>query len=222
MGGRKHYIFYNPTDVSAIHRQSKTLHIRGFVRFIYVSIWGFNKKDADKMWEIKPEWHRIDQEWLLKPEKNQKITEKYFIKLEEQLQNLDAELENSPTKSINLDGIKSVVNVQGKATCQVLYGETTLELNPGLLDDLTIMVRDGFWGLLFRAPRFMYKPSYEARDRLINAFANLVENIDTRKDTSEYIVERTRYLNENRMSPQCQGADLLRTLFAYVFYLLQV
>lgn len=166
------------------------------------------------MWEIKPEWHRIDTDWLLQPEKNDVITIKYFNKLEEQLQQLDAELEKTETKSLNLEGLKAVVDLEGKATVMTLYGDTTLALNPNMLDDLTIMVRDGFWGLLFRAPRFLYRKPYAARDRLIAAYANLVENIDTRKDVSTYVLERTKYLTANGMSPACQGADLLRTMFA--------
>ena len=214
IGGRKHYIFHDPADVAAIHKQGKSLHIRGFVRFIYISIWGFTKRDADKMWDIKPEWHRIDTDWLLQPEKNQVITEKYFTKLEEQLTKLDQRIEASPNKAVNEAGLKAVVDLEGKATVQTMYGETTLELNPGLLDDLTIMVRDGFWGLMFRAPKFLYRKSYDARERLIVAFANLIENIDTRKDVSTYIAERTKYLNSHGISPMTQGADLLRTMFA--------
>jgi hypothetical protein len=76
------------------------------------------------------------------------------------------------------------------------------------------MVRDGFWGLMFRAPKFLYRKSYDARERLILAFANLIENIDTRKDVSTYIAERTKYLNSHGISPMTQGADLLRTMFA--------
>jgi hypothetical protein len=55
IGSRKHYIFHDPADVAAIHKQGKSLHIRGFVRFIYISIWGFTKRDADKMWGYRQE-----------------------------------------------------------------------------------------------------------------------------------------------------------------------
>ena len=213
MGGRRHYIFSDPVDIAGIHKNGKTLSIRGFVRFIYISIWGFKAADADRMWEIKPEWHRMDLEWLLS-DKNDIIAMQYLQRIEEQLRNLDAEIEAAPEKSITRPGLKTVVDVQGKATVQVLYGATTLQKHPGLLDDLTTMVRDGFWGLLFRAPRFLYRNAYEARDRIINTYADLVENIETRKDVSQYLYERTVYLTQSGMSPQCQGADMLRTMFA--------
>ena len=214
MGGRSHYIISDPVDVAAVHKNGKTLNIRGFVRFIYISIWGFKADAADRMWELKPTWHRIDQDWLLQPEKNDVIVRKYYNRLEHHLRLLDADIENSATQSITLPGLKAVVDLEGKATVETLYGETTLSKNPSLLDDLTVMVRDGFWGLLFRAPRFLYRPSYEARDRLISAFGDMVRQIDTRKDVSQYIRERTLYLNANSVSSATQGADLLRTMFA--------
>ncbi|CDM28621.1 hypothetical protein DTO013E5_939 [Penicillium roqueforti] len=213
MGGRRHYIFSDPVDIAGIHKNGKTLSIRGFVRFIYISIWGFKAADADQMWNIKPEWHRMDLEWLLS-DKNDIIAMQYLQRIEEQLRNLDAEIDAAPKKTITRPGLKTVVDVQGKATVQVLYGATTLQKHPGLLDDLTTMVRDGFWGLLFRAPRFLYRDAYEARDRIINTYADLVENIETRKDVSQYLYERTVYLTQSGMSPQCQGADMLRTMFA--------
>jgi hypothetical protein len=213
MGGRRHYIFSDPTDVAGIHKNGKTLSIRGFVRFIYISIWGFKPADADSMWEIKPEWHRMDIEWLLS-EKNDVIAIQYLGRIEEQLQVLDTEIDAALDQTIVRPGLKTVVDVQGKATVQVLYGATTLEKHPGLLDDLTTMVRDGFWGLLFRAPRFLFRNAYEARDRIIDSYADLVSNIETRGDVSRYLYERTVYLTQNGISPQAQGADMLRTMFA--------
>ncbi|KAJ5822472.1 cytochrome P450 [Penicillium robsamsonii] len=213
MGGRRHYIFSDPADIAGIHKNGKTLSIRGFVRFIYISIWGFKPADADAMWEIKPEWHRMDIEWLLS-DKNDQIAVNYLHRIEEQLCVLDAEVEGAPDKAIVRPGLKTVVDVQGKATCQVLYGATTLEKHPELLDDLTTMVRDGFWGLLFRAPRFLFRNAYEARDRIINTYADLAENIETRKDISPYLYERTVYLTQQGISPRAQGADMLRTMFA--------
>jgi len=190
------------------------LNIRGFVRFIYIHIWGFLASDADRMYDIKDEWHRIDVEWLLEAEKTNIITDKYLRKLEEQFILLDAELDSMPNKSLRMAGLKSVVDIQGKATCATLWGETTADMNPGLMDDLTVMVRDGFWPLLFSAPKFMFPKPYAARQRLINAFADMVEHVDERPDMSLYLQQRTRYLTAQGMSSVCQGADNLRTMFA--------
>lgn len=215
LGGRKHYIFSDPADCAAVHRNSKSLHIRGFVRFIYIYIWGFDPADADQMWEIKQEWHRIDLDWLLEPAKTQVITEKYLRKLEEEFAGLDEQLDKSETGALRLAGLKAVIDIQGKATGATLWGETTMALNPGLMDDLTVMVRDGFWPLLFNAPKFMFPKPYAARQRIKDAFADMVVNVDARTDMSVYVQERTRYLTSQGMSPQCQGADNLRTMFAY-------
>jgi hypothetical protein len=182
-------------------------------------IWGFSGADADRMWEIKEEWHRIDLEWLLEPAKNQVITEKYLRKLDDEFRYLDAQLDEAPAGTLRLAGLKSVVDLQGKATGATLWGEKTMRLNPGLMDDLTVMVRDGFWPLLFNAPKFMFPKPYAARQRLHDAFAEMVVDIDNRPDMSVYVQERTRYLTSMGMSPQCQGADNLRTMFAYVFSL---
>jgi hypothetical protein len=214
MGGRTHYIISDPTDVAAVHKNGKSLTIQGFVRFIYISIWGFRPAAADRMWELKPTWHRIDQDWLLQQEKNDVIVTKYYKKLEQQLQQLDARIAQAPNGKLNLAGLKAIVDLEGNATVETLYGETTLAENPGLLDDLTVMVRDGFWGLLFRAPVFMYRKPYAARARLISAFGDMVQQINERKDVSDYIRERTVYLTGNGIDPATQGADLLRTMFA--------
>ena len=185
------------------------------MRFIYIYIWGFDPADADQMWEIKQEWHRIDLDWLLEPAKTQVITEKYLRKLEEEFAGLDKQLESSETGALRLAGLKAVIDIQGKATGATLWGETTMALNPGLMDDLTVMVRDGFWPLLFNAPKFMFPKPYAARQRIKDAFADMVVNVDARTDMSVYVQERTRYLTAQGMSPQCQGADNLRTMFAY-------
>jgi hypothetical protein len=203
-----------------VHRNGKSLHIRGFVRFIYMYIWGFKAADADRMWEIKEEWHRIDLDWLLEPAKNQVITEKYLRKLQGEFLGLDAQLDRQPDGKLRLAGLKSVVDLQGKATGATLWGEKTMKMNPGLMDDLTVMVRDGFWPLLFNAPKWMFPKPYAARQRLIDAFGDMVTDIDNRPDMSVYVQERTRYLTSMGMSPECQGADNLRTMFAYVSPLL--
>ncbi|KAI5194191.1 hypothetical protein AUEXF2481DRAFT_45295 [Aureobasidium subglaciale EXF-2481] len=214
LGGRKHYIFSDPADCAAIHKNGKSLHIRGFVRFIYLYIWGFLPEDADRMWEIKQEWHRIDLDWLLDPAKNRVITQTYLRHLEGQFKDLDNALEQSEKGVLRQAGLKTVVDLQGKATGATLWGETTMKLNPGLMDDLTVMVRDGFWPLLFNAPRWMFPKPYAARQRLHEAFADMITNIDDRPDMSVYVQERTRYLTSQGMSAQCQGADNLRTMFA--------
>ena len=216
IGGRNHYVFSEPADVAAVHKNAKTLNIRAFVRFIYISIWGFKAADADRFWEIKPVWHQIDIDWLLDMTKNDHITIKYLDKLRGWFDELDVQLSLSPGGEMEVDALLSVVRLQGKATVQTLYGETTLERHPTIVDDLAIMVGEGFWPLMFRLPRFTARRSYQARDRLIAAYKELYENFEDRPDCSQYLRERFAYLKEQGMSGESVGSDCLRIMFAYV------
>ncbi len=46
IAGRKHYVFYKPSDYAAVYRNSKTLDIGGFVTLLLINWFGLSPKEA--------------------------------------------------------------------------------------------------------------------------------------------------------------------------------
>jgi hypothetical protein len=213
MGGRKNYIFADPSDCAAVHRNNASLSFRGFYKFVSVKIWGYKSKDADEMYDLKDHWHKIDVSWLLDPIKNGKLFDLYLGNLHESLAHLDDQIDASETGTLRLDGLRSVLDVQGRTTCLTFYGKRTVDLNPSLVEDLLIMLRDGFWPMIFNAPRWLFPKPYAAQNRLITAFGEMASDIDNRPDVCEYVQERIRFLTSRNVNFRSQGSDNLQIMF---------
>lgn len=213
MGGRKHYIFTDSADCAAVHRNNTSLSFRGFYRFVSVFIWGYRPEDADVMYDLKEHWHKIDVAWLLDPAKNGILFDSYLGKLEYWLGDLDRRIAASETGTLRLDGLRTIIDIQGKATCSTFFGQTTMELNPNLVEDLLVMIRDGFWPMLFNAPRWLYPKPYAAQNRIITAFGEMAADIDNRPDVCEYVRDRVKYLTSQNINLRSQGSDNLQIMF---------
>lgn len=71
---------------------------------------------------------------------DQVVTEKYFTKLGEQLKKLGQRIEASLQKAVNKVVLRDLVDLEGKATVQVMYGETTFKLNQSSLNKRTTAI----------------------------------------------------------------------------------
>jgi hypothetical protein len=138
------------------------------------------------MWDVSREAHRIDAKWLMGKEQQDQMTAKYFTSMEEHIKELSLHIDEAPGHVLEVDGLMTVVDMEGKATLATMYGEKTLERNPALLDDLAFIVTKGFWSLMFGLPRFMAKKAFAARDRIIESYSELADELESREDVSGY------------------------------------
>ncbi|KAL3420423.1 hypothetical protein PVAG01_08922 [Phlyctema vagabunda] len=214
IAGKKHYVFSDLADIGAIHKNTQDITFRWTKLFVYTHLLGFSRKDAELMWDIDREAERIDHRWLLGKEEQAEDTAKYFYNVEDHLDALDREVGASESKGIVVDGLLTVINLEGTATVDTFYGKTTIRRHPKLIDDMMYIVTKGFKPFLFEFPRFLAPKAYAARDRIINTFIDLNEELETRKDISGYFLERYRYLKEQGAPPSASGADMFRHLFA--------
>ncbi|KAI1820157.1 cytochrome P450 [Xylaria intraflava] len=213
IAGRRHYVFADLADVGAIHK-NEDIGFRWPKLFVYTHLLGFSKKDAELMWDIDREAERIDHKWLLGREEQAVTTSAYFHLVEKHMDHLDSQVGESDSKSLKVDGLLTVINVEGTATVETFYGPTTVQRNPRIIEDMIYVVTKGFKPFLFEIPRFLAPNAHNARDRIINSFIELNEELETRKDISGYFIERYRYLNEQGAPPRAVGADMFRHLFA--------
>lgn len=214
IAGRRHYVFSDLADVGAIHRNTDDISFRWPKLFVYTHLLGFTKKDAELMWDIDKEAERIDHRWLLGRDQQAQTTAIYLRRIEEEINGLDQKVQASATKSIHVDGLVTVLNLEGIATVQTFYGKTTVKRHPAIMEDMIYVVTKGFKPFLFEFPRFMARKAYDSRDRIIDSFIELYEQLDYRKDISGYFVERYRYLKAEGAPPSAAGADMFRHLFA--------
>jgi hypothetical protein len=169
--------------------------------------------------------HELNANVLLRPEKNAVTAVKYFELLDAQFQRLDAEIDQSSTKSLVLDAQKLIRDTQGKASTIAYFGRQVLELNPNLLEDLTVFNRDGFWTLLLGVPRLFNRSPYEARDRLMAAFRVLADHLEKGEedvqDVSPYIRLKHEMYAKGGMSKEGLASDKFNITFGYVSLLRQ-
>lgn len=214
IAGKNHYVFSDLADIGAIHKNTQDITFRWTKIFVYTHLLGFSKKDAELMWDIDRDAERIDHRWLLGKDEQAEDTAKYFYNVQEHIDALDRDVGASDSKVIEVDGLLTVINLEGTATVETFYGKTTVKRHPKLIDDMMYIVTKGFKPFLFEFPRFLAPKAYSARDRIINTFIELNEELESRKDISGYFLERYRYLKEQGAPPSAAGADMFRHLFA--------
>jgi hypothetical protein len=212
VAGRKHYVFTKPSEYAAVYRNSKTLSIGNFVKLLMKQWFGYTEQMAERYKELKGDWNELHTNLLLREENNRPTAIKYFTLLEEELCTLDVELEKSDTKALAKDGLKLVMGVQGTASTLAYFGKKPFEVNPNILEDLVIFNRDGFWALLLSAPRFLYPKPYQAKDRILAAFQELSDTIDSQNDVSDFIRNRHELVSE-KMNENTQGPDKFNIFF---------
>jgi hypothetical protein len=212
IAGRKHYVFFKPGEFAAVYRNSKTLDSGNFVKLLLTKWFGYTENQAERYKALRSEWDVVHTNLLLKEENNRPTAVKYFVSLEEELRKLDTELESSDNKSLTKDGFKLVMDVQGVATTLAYFGKKPFEVNPNILQDLATFQRYGFWTLLLSAPRLLYPKPYDARDRLLEAFQSLSDDMDARDDISEFIRTRQKFI-ASKMSPETQSPDKFNMFF---------
>jgi hypothetical protein len=123
VAGRKHYVFYKPSEYTAVYRNSKTLSIGNFVKLLMIQWFGYTEKMAERYKELKGDWDELHTNHLLREENNRPTAIKYVILLEEELRTLDAELEKSDTHLLTKEGLKLVTQVQGVASTLAYFGK---------------------------------------------------------------------------------------------------
>lgn len=226
IAGRKHYVFWRPSDYSAVYK-TKTLDIEPFIRMLYIKWFAFSEKEAITLGQrLKPQTHAVNNEILLRPEKNQVTATKYFIELDAQLRILDSELDRSNTKKLTRDGLTLVEDIQGKASTNAYFGNTPLRVNPNLMYDSRVFNKDGFWTLLISVPRFLFPKPYDARDRITSAMGALSDALDSGDSTgdnaSPFIKARHKIVSEEGLSRNGKCSELFNIFFGYVNLLHQV
>ncbi|KUM58251.1 hypothetical protein ACN42_g8911 [Penicillium freii] len=214
VAGRRHYIFSDLTDAGAIHKNENDISIRNIKSFLYTQVFGVSKPDADLIWDVNKEAYSVDRRWLLGREEQDKITSQYFRHVDHHMNGLTRRILQSDGKEISVDGLLTVVYLEGTSTIQTFYGDTTLRKHPQILEDMIYVVTKGFKPILFGVPRVLAPKPYAARDRIISAFAELAEELDQRDDVSGYFQERYTYINSRGVSRKAIGADMFRHLFA--------
>ena len=142
------------------------------------------------------------------------MTSQYFHHIDNHMEDLTRRVLQSDEKEISIDGLLTVINLEGASTVQTFYGDTTLRKHPQILEDMIYVVTKGYKTILFGMPKFLAPKPYAARDRIISAFAELAEELDQRKDVSGYFQERYAYINSRGVSRKAIGADMFRHLFA--------
>lgn len=167
--------------------------------------------------DIKPDMHHLNNTMLLRPENNQVTATKYFVDLDEQLRNLDDEIDGNVEQKVTKNFLLLIANTVGRASTSAYFGETLIELNPHVLEDLIAFNRDGFWPLLFGAPRLFFPKPYQARDRILKAMRGLVDVIDSRDNVaSPYLVSRLKLIRDSEFSRNGIDSDLFSLLFGQV------
>lgn len=212
VAGRKHYVFSKPSEYAAVHRNSKTLDIGNFVKLLMTNWFGYTEKEAERYKQMKVEWHDLHSNLLLREENNRPTAVKYFIELEVLLKALDSELEKSKTKTLTREGREFVRDIQGVASTLAYFGRQPFEVNPNILEDLITFNRDGCWPLLLGAPRLLFPKPYRVKDRILAAFQELSDTIDSHDDVSEFIVKRHELITE-KMAPESQAPDKFNMFF---------
>jgi len=213
IAGRHHYVFSDLADIGAIHKNSQDIGFRWPKLFVYTHLLGFDKKGAELMWDIDREAERIDHRWLLGRNEQAEDTAKYFRNLEEHMDKLDQKVGASDSKSIELDGLLAVIDLEGTPTVETFYGKTTVRRHPKIMEDMAYVVTN-LKPFLFEIPTFLAPKVYGARSRIINSFIELNEELESRKDISGYFVERYRFLKLKGAPPSAVGPDMFRHLFA--------
>ncbi len=169
------------------------------------------------MRDIKPDMHHLNDNFLLRAENNRVTATKYFVDLDAQLRTLDNEIDGSVARTAIKNGLLLVADTVGRASTSAYFGQTLLDLNPDVMNDLLIFNKDGFWPLLFGAPRLFFPKPYQARDRILKAMRGLVDAVDSRDNVaSPYLVSRLKLIRESQFSSNGLDSDLFSLLFGQV------
>jgi hypothetical protein len=215
VAGRKHYVFTSLADITAIHK-IRTLDIRGFVKMLFANLFGMTERDANRVLEIKPVMHDLNTKYLLTSTYNVVEATRYFIDLDALFNALDKEIEKSATASVTKDGFVFVADTQGTASVSSYFGQSLLDLYPGLLTDFTVYVKEGFWPLLGGAPNFLFPNPVTLRERAVQALRKWIELV--RKDeslTSPFIAARLELLKEQGFGEDAAARELFSVMFGY-------
>ena len=65
VAGRKHYVFFKPSEYTAVYRISKTLSIRNFVKLLMTQWFGYTEEMAERYKELKGDWDELHTNLLL-------------------------------------------------------------------------------------------------------------------------------------------------------------
>jgi hypothetical protein len=215
VAGRKHYVFNNLADIVTIHK-TKTFDIKNFVKMIMSNLFGMSEKEAIKLGSIKPALHELNTKYLLTAKNNVVEASRYFTLLDEVFNVLDKEIKDSAMKSVTKDGFVFVTDMQGTASIQAYFGQSLLDLNPNMLNDLTVFAGEGFWPLLSGAPApwlFFPRP-VTARAHAVKNLENWIKMVEKDESlTSPFIAARIKLLKEQGMGDTVIARELFGVLF---------
>jgi hypothetical protein len=191
MAGRKHYIFWKNYDVAQIYRQSKVLSSKNFVILIHRNLFGMTKSEALEYDHAMEGLQAAARTYLLRDEHADALARTFFVDLNESFDKLDEEIRAAGGKK-NFALLPLVWNIQGKASTRAYYGKRLLEINPNILQDLYLYIRNGWWPFLLGFPKLLIpSSSWNARERMINALNQYVFE-DPADDVSGFVKSKLR------------------------------
>ena len=216
IGGRKHYVFGRPADVTTLFRKAKVLSIAPFVRLLNTAVFGMPSKDADRLSANRQALHEIHTKYLLRPEHYSIVVLAYHKELDANLQNLARELDISKDGSVVKDGFAFILDVMGTASAIAYFGRKPLEVNPRLLDDMREFVVRGLWPLLGGTPSFLLPEVARKRDQIKSTMTKgLVEPFGSQDDVSSFVAQKVN-LMKSLISKDGMASDGLGFLFGSV------
>lgn len=213
VAGRKHYVFSELADFAIVHK-IRAFDIRNFIYMLQANLFGMPKHDANRILEIKPVVHELHTKYLLTAKYNSVEAARYFVDLDAVFNVLDKEIKASDTKSYTKDAFVFVTDTQGNASCTAYFGQSLLDICPGLLTDMTVFIKEGFWPLLGGFPNFLFPSPVRSRERGVHAVREWIKLV--KKDeslTSPFVSARLQLLKEQNFGEDATAREIYSLVF---------
>jgi hypothetical protein len=218
LGGRKHHIFHNLSDITAIYRHAKTLDMRNFVRMLYTNMFGMTKDEAEIMDQTRDKRHADTNFYLLKAENYTDQTINYFEELDAGVKTFDKKFDESDV--VVEETIDFVRRIQGTASTISYFGKRIFKESPDLLKDLTYFSANGFWSLFLGFPRFLIPETYRVRDKVQAAIDKIV--YEHPEELGPFLRSSVEVADQTGIPKSAVSKNALSFLFGLVFYSLTV
>ena len=184
------YVITSADDIEELYKSTTTLSWEGFVQSLYRWI-GFSPSAIEKLWQPPSEQQKLAnpvrvlapnlmvaeyQRRQLRPGKQLDVLAESVVQRVSDLlqwQNLSlgqAGVTRGSDNECNLNLFDWTTQVFISTTTEVYWGKKLLEIEPDLLQTYTTWESTS-WKFVFQIPRRFSQDMYQARDKLVNAFA---------------------------------------------------
>ncbi|KAH7098576.1 cytochrome P450 [Auriculariales sp. MPI-PUGE-AT-0066] len=200
--GKRVYVFPSPKDANIVYRKSKALAFLPLIETLVSPAWGISKHGMERLkseasgQSMLQDAHVFYRTSLKEGPQLDELTLKFIKYVREALDSwFSSEKHDAP---LSLRGWSRMMI--GSAATNSVMGPSILKRHPSALQWVTT-VDASFFSYVNRIPRFMARKAYGDRDKIMDAFAEYLQDESNRDQGSPMIWDRDDQMVERGMNP---------------------